>query len=76
MPPEQLKALAMVDRVEQDRYNEILNLVKSVNDLSLLFKQLNTLVIEQVIHICCALQRNYKFHPASCDQNVNRIEQS
>lgn len=45
--PEQLHVLEQIDREQKSRYEDILKLVKSVNDLSLMFRQLNQLVIEQ-----------------------------
>jgi len=45
--PEQMKMLETFERSQQDRTAEILEIAKSVNELALLFNELNVLIVEQ-----------------------------
>jgi len=45
--PDQVRVLEQVDRQQAERHKEIMNLVRSINELSTMFKQLNQLVIDQ-----------------------------
>lgn len=45
--PHEIQELQLMERQANDREKEILRIAKSVNDLAVLFKELNQLVIEQ-----------------------------
>jgi len=49
MTPETMRSLELINEEANARDKEILRLIQSVNELASLFRELNVLVIEQVL---------------------------